>query len=72
MTLEYDVVVATKDRLQILSVSLPLILQQTHKPKTVVVVDSSTSLQIADKIRALCEGLERRKGKLTRVRKLKS
>lgn len=41
MTLSYDVVIATRDRPEALILSLPLLLDQTRKPASIVVIDSS-------------------------------
>lgn len=41
MTLSYDVIIATRNRPEALLLSLPLLLDQTRKPASIVVVDSS-------------------------------
>lgn len=44
MVLEYDIIIATKDRPAALRLSLPRILGQSRLPRTVIVVDSSDDL----------------------------
>ncbi|WP_315549319.1 glycosyltransferase [Microbacterium aurum] len=50
--LDYDVVVATRNRLDMLGLTLPLFLAQSRKPARIIVVDRSDD---HDSIRALCE-----------------
>ncbi len=55
--MKYDVVVATKDRFDVLQVSLVLILEQTKSPSQLIVVDSSVAKSVASQVAGLCESL---------------
>lgn len=54
--LEYDVVMCTRDRLAALKLSLPLVLQQSSPPRSIIIVDASSDPGITSEIGTLLSG----------------
>lgn len=60
MDIKYDIVIATKNRLKTLEISLPLMLQQSVRPEQVIVVDASQDLCTMAAVEILCKRLSQK------------